>query len=113
LKGITVAPKQRRSFPLGTAVVSAGALESELARLLQRDEFSLRPWPRAEKQRIVAAAGEPGTVASEVARQSFLDRVKRPNTQATLLGALGDIAGAGSRFPDSVSDGCVDDLGIN
>jgi hypothetical protein len=73
-----------------------------------------RHWPRAEKERIVAAAVEPGTVASEVARQSFLDRVKRPNTRASLfLGAPGDIAGAGIRFPDSVSDGCVDDLGIN
>jgi hypothetical protein len=70
-----------------------------IGRGLRRNGSLRRPWSRAR--------------LSEVARQSFLDRVKRPNTRASLLGAPGDIAGAGSRFLDSVSDGCVDDLRIN
>jgi len=52
-----------------------------------------RRWPRAEKERIVAAALEPGAVASEVARAAGIHTSQLFRWRQQLCGPAGAAAG--------------------
>jgi Transposase len=52
-----------------------------------------RRWPRAEKERIVAAAMEPGAVASEVARAAGVHASQFVQVAAAAVCAIGGGAG--------------------
>jgi hypothetical protein len=64
-----------------------------------------RRWPRAEKERIVAAAMEPGAVASEVARSAGIQPVVPMAARA--LRCAGVFAGGGCAWAggDARADG--------